>query len=378
MESAKSTLNASTKAYRKADAKFRYVPFANNASELKRTRAKMQSDDFAYRKAKLKYDTNKEVARIKDDQVRFEKKSKHRLRLEKQYREMGMDELQAQAAANNRIRTEKILAASAAVTVAACGIYIANKKMRDRIDGVIKAGESLQRIEGTDTNGKLHSVFYASSGKRDARRYEGILGATRKSQTGRAYLMELQAASDVRVASRNNAAKAFGDLYKNDPSFRKSAEKYVGKHFAGMNPVSNINDTSDKNIRKMYDNFNSNLIRVQSGGSGADKTFFNKLKSSGYGAVQDINDMKFSGFNTKKPLIVFDNSKGNILVKSTRDITSTVDTRSKIEHGKLAAEEFVKFSGPLSAATLATATVSTYRSNPNDEFKNLGGNSKWS
>lgn len=378
MESAKSTLNASTKAYRKADAKFRYVPFANNASELKRTRAKMQSDDFAYRKAKLKYDTNKEVARIKDDQVRFEKKSKHRLRLEKQYREMGMDELQAQAAANNRIRTEKILAASAAVTVAACGIYIANKKMRDRIDGVIKAGESLQRIEGTDTNGKLHSVFYASSGKRDARRYEGILGATRKSQTGRAYLMELQAASDVKVASRNNAAKAFGDLYKNDAGFRKAAEGYVGKHFGGANVVSNINDTSSKNIRKMYDNFNSNLIRVQSGGSGADKTFFNKLKSSGYGAVQDINDMKFSGYNTKKPLIVFDNSKSSILVKSTRDITSTVDTRNKIEHGKMAVEEFVKMSGPLSAATLATATVSTYRSNPNDEFKNLGGNSKWS
>ena len=127
----------------------------------------------------------------------------------------------------------------------------------------------------------------------------------------------------------------------------------------------------------MYDNFNSNLIRVQSGGSGADKTFFNKLKSSGYGAVYDINDMKYSGYNTKKPLIVFDNSKGNILVKKTRDITSSVDTRNKIEHGKMAAEEFVKMSGPLSAATLTTATVRTYRSDPNDEYDH-GGNSKWS
>lgn len=374
MQSAKSILDASTKAYRKADVKFRYVPLSNNAAELKRTRAKMQSDDIAYRKAKLKYETNKEVARIKDDNIKFESKSKHRLRLEKQYREMGMDELQAEAAANNRIRTEKILAASAALTVAACGAYIANKKIRERVDGVIKAGESLQRIEGVDTNGKLHSVFYASSGKRDARRYEGILGATRKAQTGHAYLMELQASSDIKVASRNNAAKAFGDLYKTDSSFRKAVEGHVGKHFAGINAVSNINDTSDKNIRKMYDNFNSNLGRVQSGGSGADRAFFDKLKSSGYGAIQDINDMKYSGYNAKKPLIVFDNTKNSILVKSTKDITESVDTRNVIETGKLVAEEFVKLAAPLSAVTLTTAAASTYRSNPND----YGGTSKWS
>lgn len=378
MKSAETALDASKKAYRKEDYKFRYVPFSDNRQELVRAKEKAQTAETRYRKAKLKYETNKEVARIKDENVTFQKKSKHRLRLEEQYRQMGMSKAQAEAAANNRIRTEKILAASAVLTVAACGAYIANKKLRDRIDGVIKAGESLQRIEGADATGKLHSVFYVSSGKHDAKRYHGLLGATRKTQTGRAYLMELQASSDVKVASRNSAAKAFGDLYKNDPGFRESVEKYVGKHFAGINSVSNINDTSDKNIRKMYDNFNSNLIKVYSGGSGADKTFYNKLKSAGYGAVQDINDMKYSGYDAKKPIIVFDNSKSNIMVKSMRDITDGVEKRRMVEHGKMAAEEFVKSVGPLSAAALTTVAVSTYRSNPNDEFENHGGNSKWS
>lgn len=383
MESAKATLDESKRAYRIVDSKYRYVPFANDRKQLERVRAKMESDDLKYRKAKLKYNTNKEVARLKDENVEFQKKSKHRLRLEEQYREMGMTAEQAQAAANNRIRTEKILAASAALTIAAGGAYIANKKIRDRVDRVIKAGESLQRIEGKDTNGKLHTVFYASAGKHDANRYKHVLGTSRAAQTGHAYLMELEASSHMRVASRNNAAKVFGDLYKNDPDFKKSVQAHVSKHFGGGNIVSNVNDTSSRNIRKMYDNFNANLLRVHDSGSGADKTFFNKMKSAGYGAVQDINDMKYSGYNAKKPLIVFDNSNKNIMVKDVREITGELlGKRSDFERYKMVGEtsvnEFLKLAGPLSAATLTTATVNTYRSNPNDEFNNSGGTSKWS
>lgn len=381
MKTAESVLDASKKAYRKEDYRFRYVPFAGNQKELVRAREKVRIDEARYRKAKLKYDTNKEVARIKDENVEFQKKSKHRLRLEEQYRQMGMNKLQAEAAANNRIRTEKILAASAALTVAACGAYVANKKMRDRIDSVIKAGESLQRIEGKDTNGKLHSVFYASSGKHDAARYKHILGTTRAAQTGHVYMMELEASSHVRVASRNNAAKVFGDLYKNDSDFKKSVQTYVEKHFGGGNVVSNTNDMSPRNVRKMYDNFNANLLRVQNSGSGADKTFFNKMKSAGYGAVQDINDMKYSGYNAKKPIIVFDNSNKNIMVKDVREITGELlGKRSDFERykmiGETSANEFLKLAGPLSAATLTASTVNTYRSNPNDEY-DYGGNSKW-
>ena len=192
--------------------------------------------------------------------------------------------------------------------------------------------------------------------------------------------MELEASSHVRVASRNNAAKVFGELYEKDSDFKKSVQTYVGKHFGGGNVVSNTNDMSPRNVRKMYDNFNANLIRIQSGGSGADKTFFNKMKSAGYGAIQDINDMKYSGYNAKKPIIVFDNSNKNIMVKNVSEITGDLlGKRSDFERykmiGETSANEFLKLAGPLSAATLATATVNTYRSNPNDEY---GGTSKWS
>jgi hypothetical protein len=72
----------------------------------------------------------------------------------------------------------------------------------------------------------------------------------------------------------------------------------------------------------MYDNFNAALIDIRQGGSGADKKFYNKLKSAGYGAIRDINDMKYSGYNAKNPLIVFNNSNNNISVKSVQKMVS--------------------------------------------------------
>lgn len=358
--------------YQKASDRKSYMPTAKNRAAYNEAKARYLEDDLSYRKTRLNYKTNKEVARIKDKGVTFENKSKHRLKLEEQYKSLGMTEEQAQAAANNRIRREKILATSAALTVGACAAYVAVKSRRDRIDGVIKAGESLQRIEMQDTEGKLHNVFYASKGKHDNQRYERLLGAARKNETGKAYMMKLQADSDIRVASKNKAAKTFGDLYKNDPDFRKSVEEHVQSHFAGGNRIRNIDNLSDRNIKKMYDNFNSNLPFMRR--SGADKKFYSKLKEAGYGAIQDVNDMKFSGYNARNPLIVFDNAKNNIMVKSMKEMTGNLDRKSTVELLKATGEEQVKYImttvGPVSAVGLTAATVTTYRSDPSKQYKN--------
>lgn len=381
MQDAKVALKTSDKALDKAVRKYQLVPTKQNADAVSVAQTKYRNDKSVYKHAKLKYETNKEVARIKDDNIEFKNKSKHRMKLEEQYRKMGMSKDQAEAAANNRIRTEKILAASAAVTVAACAAYVANKKLRSKIDGVIKAGEKLQRVEMQDTGGKLHDTFYAAKGKHDTERYKNLLGYARKQQTGHAYLMELQANSDIKVASKDKAIKAFGDLYKNDPDFKKSVEDHVGRHFAGGNRIKNLNDTSNRNIRKMYENFNAAIVDPSMRSSGADKKFYSKLKSSGYGAIQDINDMKYSGYNAKNPLIVFDNSNKNIMVKSVRELTGDLSKKGTTEllkaTGESVAKDFVQKAGPLTAAGLTTAAVTTYRTDPSAQYQNQGGNSKW-
>lgn len=302
--------------------------------------------------------------RYDDSKPTVTKKSKHRLRLEESYRKLGMSDSEVEAAVNKRIRTEKILAASAALTVGACAAMVANREIRSRIDGVIKAGEKMQRIEMQDTDGKLHDVFFVSKGKHDNKRYYGLLGMTRQQQTGEAWLMKLEATKDVRVASQDKAAKMFGDLYKNDDTFRDSVKDLVGSHFAGKNYVRDINDLSDKNIKKMYENFNCNIMTARAKVSRPDNVFYDKLKSAGYGAIQDINDMKYSGYRAKNPLIVFDNSKSNILVKSSEKIAGNMAASGTRELGKAVCGELLEEMGPKVAVTLTGATVFTYISDP--------------
>lgn len=368
MQSAKSANRSSKFAYIKAKNIYENVPTQANQQAFKDAEKRYILDRAAYRRSKLKYDTNKEVARIQDKGIEFKNKSKHRLQLEERYKKSGLTDEQAQAAANNRIRTEKILAASATLTVGACALYVANKYRKERIDGIIKAGETLQRVEMQDTGGKLHDTFYVAQGKHDMKRYENLLGACRQSQTGHAYMMKLEANTDIKVASRDKARKAFGELYKTDPEFKKAVAPFVKLHYGGRNRVVDLDDVSDRNIKRMYDNFNTGIVRPSMRDSGADQKFYAKLKEAGYGAIHDINDMKYSGYNAKKPLIVFDNSNNNIMVKSMNEMRGNLQGKAAAERLKVRAEVKTKYYveriGPLSAAALATATVKTYASNP--------------
>ena len=247
------------------------------------------------------------------------KKSKHQQMLEEEYQAKGASKQKAEQMAKDKIRAQRVLMGMAGLTVAACAAYAVSKHMKYRTDGIIKAGEVAQRIEMQDTGGKLYDVFYMAKGKHDSARYKGLLGMTRQQQTGQAYLLKLQAKNDIKVASQKKAVETFGELYKNDADFRSKVAPYVKQHFGGSNKVD-VNNLSNKNLKKMYENFNSALIDMRT--TGADKTFYNKLKESGYGAIQDINDMKFSGYQAKNPLIVFDNAnQSNIMVSSVRQLT---------------------------------------------------------
>ena len=257
-------------------------------------------------RSEFEYKTKREAARIRAKNIEFKNKSKYRQKLEGQYKKLGLSAEDAQAAANRKIRAEKILAASAALTVAACAAYAYNKHRKNKIDGVIKAGEALQRIEVQDTGGKLHEVFYLAKGKHDMNRYKGLLGFTRAQQTGHAYMMKLEAASDIKVASREKARKAFGDLMNNDKDFRSSLG-FGDRSF------------TTREINRIYDEFNRQLVDRSMPKDPVNK-FYDKLKSAGYGAIQDVNDMDYSGYKAKNPLIVFDNAGGNISVKSVEEM----------------------------------------------------------
>ena len=372
MESDRAKQRLANAEYNKAYNKASYIPTKSNRQALNKAYADKIKADSEYRRSKFDYGTNKEAARLRESGKEIKNKSKHRLKLEEQYKKMGLTDEQAQAAANKRIRTEKILAASAALTVTACAAYVANKKLKDRIDGVIKAGDQMQRISMTDNGGKLHDVFYAAKGDHDIKRYEGMLGMTRSKQVGSAYKLKLEATRDIKVASKDHAAKIFEDLYKNDDNFRKSVANYVRKNVHGGNSV-NLSKTGGRNMKKMYENFNSHLVNMRTDPRGVDQAFYKKLKEAGYGAIQDINDMKFSGYNAKNPLIVFDHSNGGINVKSFEKMAGDLNKAGNKELrkaiGEQASKDLIEKYGALTTAGLTASAFGYDNADPTQRYK---------
>ena len=374
MESDRAKQRLANAEYNKAYNKASYIPTKSNRQALNKAYADKIKADSEYRRSKFDYSTNKEAARLRENGKEIKNKSKHRLKLEEQYKKMGLTDEQAQAAANKRIRTEKILAASAALTVTACAAYIANKKLKDRIDGVIKAGDQMQRISMTDNGGKLHDVFYAAKGDHDIKRYEGMLGMTRSKHVGSAYKLKLEATRDIKVASKDHAAKIFEDLYKNDDNFRKSVTNYVRKNVHGGNSVD-LSKASGRNMKKMYENFNSHLVNMRTDPRGVDQAFYKKLKEAGYGAIQDINDMKFSGYNAKNPLIVFDHSNGGINVKSFEKMAGDLNKAGNKELrkaiGEQASKDLIEKYGALTTAGLTASAFGYYNADPTKQYKKV-------
>lgn len=374
MESDRAKQRLANAEYNKAYNKASYIPTKSNRQALNKAYADKIKADSEYRRSKFDYGTNKEAARLRESGKEIKNKSKHRLKLEEQYKKMGLTDEQAQAAANKRIRTEKILAASAALTVTACAAYVANKKLKDRIDGVIKAGDQMQRISMTDNGGKLHDVFYAAKGDHDIKRYEGMLGMTRSKQVGSAYKLKLEATRDIKVASKDHAAKIFEDLYKSDDNFRKSVANYVRKNVHGGNSV-NLSKTGGRNMKKMYENFNSHLVNMRTDPRGVDQAFYKKLKEAGYGAIQDINDMKFSGYNAKNPLIVFDHSNGGINVKSFEKMAGDLNKAGNKELrkaiGEQASKDLIEKYGALTTAGLTASAFGYYNADPTKQYKKV-------
>jgi hypothetical protein len=296
--------------------------------------------------------TPKGKKRYDDTSTGVKQKSKHQLHLEQKYRKAGLSKQEAEIQANKRIKTEKIVTAAAGITIAAATAYVVHKKLKEKADGIIKAGTSLQRVE-MQGNGQLYDTFYAAHDKHDKTKYAGMLGFTRRTQTGKSYLMDIGVTGDIKVAGKDKAFGVFKNLYDNDPDFRNAASSLVDKNVHGRN-------IANGNVKKMYENFNTNLIKRD---NTAVKTFYSTLKSQGYGAVRDVNDMKFSGYNAKNPLIVF-GSSDKVSVKSFSEMKPKDINKSLIKDGAREATKFItKSGGVLVTAKAASMYVEDYDKN---------------
>lgn len=239
---------------------------------------------------------------------------------------------EAEVAAYKRIRTERAIAIAGGATMAAAAAYVAYKHWDLNADKILKSGVSLQNISDTDNLDISSRRFYAAYTRGDKMKYRGLYG-TELLDRGRQNIYAAtisKRANNLKIAGRKNASEILSGLMKNDDNYRREVRNAISvmARSWGNSPQLNsmlngaLGDIDKGKITKrVYDAFNV----AQPVNMGTEK-FYNALKKAGYGAIIDINDKKYSGYGTSKPLIVF-------------DIGQSVKTASQLGNDKIASDK---------------------------------------
>ena len=252
-------------------------------------------------------------------------KSKHRLKLEEHYRQKGMTQEEAEIAAYKRARTEKILAVTAGLTVAAAVAYVSYKHYDKFADKVIKSGTVLQNIS-TNSNKGVEDAFYAAYKKPDMLKYRGLFGNQLRdrlkfsgSKDGGVFKTTISAKSNIKVASNENAKKIFIDLVKSDSEYAKNLEAHLEEY--GFNPrTAKAADLLKKGIvdDTVWEETNHWLVDHGELGTKISSKLYQKLKDAGYDAILDTNDLKYSGYRAKRPVIIFNGAEKLSVISSKK------------------------------------------------------------
>ena len=299
-------------------------------------------------------------------------KSLHRLKLEEKYMKQGMSREEAEQAAAKRIRTEQFVAVAAGVTVASCLAYAKYKGYTS--DKMIKSDSEFQRIMRLAENEQIREGRqYLAFDKKDKIKYKGLLGSSFETQIKAqkkideidikeaVYDVTVKNKDKINIASRKRAEDAFIKLYKEDPVFRKNLIRR-GKELQtqlpsieGLNKkMGNGDKLNDYQLRKHgYDLFNILLGDHDKSSADNANKFYDVLRKQGVNAIVDVNDKKYSGYNTKAPIIVFD---GKFDYTKREMSKSEIASYNKKANDLLLRPELVK-AGSMLTGTLALSPI---------------------
>lgn len=309
-------------------------------------------------------------------------KSTHRLKIEAKYKSQGMTNKDAEQAAAKRIRAEKYVAAAGAITVAACVAYCKHKGYTK--DTTISSDTEFKRIMKLADGAEIRDGRqYLSYKKEDIRKYRGTLASQLHKNAlsnEKVYDVTVKAKQDIKVASQKRARDTFVKLYENDADFRKSLAE-MAKSSADDIPtplkltqqkMANNETLSPKRLRtRAYDLFNVSLVDDSPEGVKRANKFYDALKKQGMNAVLDMNDNKYSLYNTKAPIITFDGSYDYAKkALSSKDIVEAMNKPVGVEKKDIgAAAAFVSYMGAIKIRS--DRAVEKYRlEHPNTNLSN--------
>lgn len=314
---------------------------------LKYNEAKKTKDSAEIKFAKREFKDAKIHQKFIDKE-----KSKRQKQLEEKYQKQGFSKKDAEIQAYKRIRTERALMIAGGMTAAALTAYALNVQKQKNIDQFIEADSLLGRVD-SNANKSVYDAFYAFEDKNthDKNRYQGLYGLQTHNMGHDVYTKNIRVGeSGIKVASPNNAKKAMSELMREDPEYKDTVKKLIRRNYlnGSYNPkqkdlqLKALRDLNNDRITdSVYDAFNINLAGHDPISERANQKFYTKLKESGYQAIKDMNDSKYSGYKAKNPLIVFDKSKVIVESISKRD-SSEIISKGNVEIGKNVTEQLIE------------------------------------
>ena len=237
----------------------------------------------------------------------------HRSILEKKYRDLGMREDEAKAAADKRIKMEKTIAIVAGLTVTACAAnYARNKYASTYCDQVLKAGTTFHNLDST-ANPRPGEHLYVNYRQNDVNYFRGHFAVNKMRKTGQVFNHTLTANEDIKIPSLNTRKSVFKQLYDNDADFRKAFNSYSG-HGDGADKYS-----ANKVYKNMWRNFGD---KDNEQFTIAKRKYFDALRQKGYEAIVDEWDTSPRVFRSDAPLILLNTSSKSFGEMSIKELTS--------------------------------------------------------
>lgn len=330
--------------------------------------------------SKREFDDEKIRQRLRNQK----KKSKRQTDLEQRYMDQGFTRDEAEIQAYKRVKTERALAVAGGMTIAALGAYAAYKHYDNVTDRILSKGSNLGRISMND-NKSVKDAFYAFTNKSDEHRYTGLYGKALSDQGNTVFKKSIIVGDNIKVASRDSAKKVLADLYKNDAKYRDDVKSSIGVYRMQWGKQGDLARKAYRDLEKgkitnsVYDAVNMSLANhTNDKANRASARYYEALKNAGYSAIKDMNDSKYSGYHSKNPMIIFDNSKVNITeVKKIGE--GIIDQTAKKEITKLASraigEQLIPYlaisvGGALGTSAASNAIDNTYVRNYRKEHPN--------
>ena len=289
-----------------------------------------QNEDGSFTNAgKKRYSDMKNVNSNKDKRVDNTAKTpkkgfiqRRKDKLTEHYISKGYKSDAAKTMAEQRMRTEAIVAAISAVTLTAVAIKVSRRIGQDYCDKTFKSGKVIQNIGANKDANFKDSPFFAAVNGSDKKAY-GMNYPNEKRGMARDYALkrgleyqgiynnQIKLNGDVKRASIANAQNIFYKKMDKDPNFKKEVLDTLKKtKYADASAIRNY-ELTGKHSRKLYDRFNQALATPQFQDAGIHKKYYDEMRKHGYNAILDINDARYSGYKkiAKSPTIFFGDAK---------------------------------------------------------------------